>query len=345
MPAVNNVLVVGAGAAGSAAAIHLASAGVAVDLIEIKPDVSGPRIRHHRCRATRFASCARSACGTGPGRGLLFRRPRAPRSRPDRHACSPSSPAAQTGGPTSPPRWACRGPELAGSSSTAPRRAASWSDTRPRPPTCRRTTPASTSPSRDATDRPVRPPPSGRTASVRGPAGLSASTSVRSPSAWGSGARSAAPADVIRTDLVPRWPRLHRRLLPDRGELALRLSSSRTPMTAPTLSPEEQLATLKELSRRVPRPVGRHPRDAGPTRVGSTTRGSRPTSWTRRGTAARAVLIGDAVHTCPPTIAHGVGQALEDAAVLAELLLARSYPWTSSSGTTSTPAGTSAPRP
>ncbi len=40
MPAVNNVLVVGSGLAGAATAIHLAKAGVAVDLIEIKPDVA-----------------------------------------------------------------------------------------------------------------------------------------------------------------------------------------------------------------------------------------------------------------------------------------------------------------
>src|SRR3954449_742967 len=40
MPAVNNVLVVGAGLAGTATAIHLASRGVAVDLVEIKPEVA-----------------------------------------------------------------------------------------------------------------------------------------------------------------------------------------------------------------------------------------------------------------------------------------------------------------
>src|SRR3954466_8323670 len=40
MPAVNNVLVVGGGLAGAATAIHLAARGVAVDLVEIKPDVS-----------------------------------------------------------------------------------------------------------------------------------------------------------------------------------------------------------------------------------------------------------------------------------------------------------------
>jgi 2-polyprenyl-6-methoxyphenol hydroxylase-like FAD-dependent oxidoreductase len=38
--------------------------------------------------------------------------------------------------------------------------------------------------------------------------------------------------------------------------------------------------------------------------------------WNR----GRVVLIGDAAHSCPPTLAQGAAQALEDAAVLAELL-------------------------
>ena len=40
--------------------------------------------------------------------------------------------------------------------------------------------------------------------------------------------------------------------------------------------------------------------------------------WNR----GRVVLIGDAAHACPPTFAQGAAQCLEDAAVLAELLLA-----------------------
>src|SRR3954465_5689221 len=40
MPAVNSVLVVGSGLAGTATAIHLAARGVAVDLVEIKPEVA-----------------------------------------------------------------------------------------------------------------------------------------------------------------------------------------------------------------------------------------------------------------------------------------------------------------
>lgn len=35
----------------------------------------------------------------------------------------------------------------------------------------------------------------------------------------------------------------------------------------------------------------------------------------------RIVLVGDAAHTCPPTLAQGAAMALEDAAVLTELLL------------------------
>lgn len=41
--------------------------------------------------------------------------------------------------------------------------------------------------------------------------------------------------------------------------------------------------------------------------------------WNR----GRAVIIGDAAHSCPPTIAQGAAMAVEDAAVLAELLASR----------------------
>lgn len=44
-----------------------------------------------------------------------------------------------------------------------------------------------------------------------------------------------------------------------------------------------------------------------------------PAPWNR----GRAVIIGDAAHSCPPTIAQGAAQALEDAYVLTELLIER----------------------
>ncbi|RKT31658.1 2-polyprenyl-6-methoxyphenol hydroxylase-like FAD-dependent oxidoreductase [Microbacterium sp. AG1240] len=44
-----------------------------------------------------------------------------------------------------------------------------------------------------------------------------------------------------------------------------------------------------------------------------------PGRWNR----GRVVIIGDAAHSCPPTIAQGAAQGLEDAFVLTELLTAR----------------------
>ncbi|WP_405474482.1 FAD-dependent monooxygenase [Paenarthrobacter ilicis] len=43
--------------------------------------------------------------------------------------------------------------------------------------------------------------------------------------------------------------------------------------------------------------------------------------WNR----GRSVIIGDAAHSCPPTVAQGAAMALEDAAVLAELLIAADH--------------------
>lgn len=43
--------------------------------------------------------------------------------------------------------------------------------------------------------------------------------------------------------------------------------------------------------------------------------------WNR----GRIVIIGDAAHSCPPTVAQGAAMALEDAAVLAELLIAADH--------------------
>ncbi|MGY4857326.1 FAD-dependent monooxygenase [Cryobacterium sp. AP23] len=44
-----------------------------------------------------------------------------------------------------------------------------------------------------------------------------------------------------------------------------------------------------------------------------------PAPWNR----GRVVVIGDAAHSCPPTIAQGAAQALEDAFVLTELIIER----------------------
>ena len=63
--------------------------------------------------------------------------------------------------------------------------------------------------------------------------------------------------------------------------------------------------------------------------------------WNR----GRAVVIGDAAHCCPPTLAQGAAQALEDAAVLAELLLAADDLGQAAVGQPSPPAALTASRP
>ena len=77
--------------------------------------------------------------------------------------------------------------------------------------------------------------------------------------------------------------------------------------------------------RGLPRPVGRDPRAADRPRARQLHLVREPRRSTAPWNRGRVVLIGDAAHTCPPTLAQGAAQALEDAAVLAELLLTHDH--------------------
>ena len=94
-------LVVGAGFAGTAAAIFLAEGGVAVDLVEIKPDVaalgSGITLQGNALRELR---CPRRV-GPGAGGRLRLRRHRPPRARPAGTVVA-EIPDVKTGGPDLP---------------------------------------------------------------------------------------------------------------------------------------------------------------------------------------------------------------------------------------------------
>jgi 2-polyprenyl-6-methoxyphenol hydroxylase-like FAD-dependent oxidoreductase len=90
-----------------------------------------------------------------------------------------------------------------------------------------------------------------------------------------------------------------------------------------TQSAAERLATVRELASHYHGPWDAiRARLTDPGQVNYTLFESHllPPPWNR----GRVALIGDAVHACPPTLAQGAAQALEDAAVLAELLLTRS---------------------
>jgi 2-polyprenyl-6-methoxyphenol hydroxylase-like FAD-dependent oxidoreductase len=87
------------------------------------------------------------------------------------------------------------------------------------------------------------------------------------------------------------------------------------------LTPDERLATMRELAGHYGGPWTEiRERMTDPSRVNYTwfTHHVVDAPWYR----GRVVLAGDAAHSCPPTLAQGAAQALEDAAVLVEELLA-----------------------
>ena len=101
------------------------------------------------------------------------------------------------------------------------------------------------------------------------------------------------------------------------------MRSVRTPpwLMNATCAPAERLATMRDLASAYHGPwddVQATLTDA--SRISYTLFETHvlPAPWHR----GRVVLIGDAAHSCPPTLAQGGAQALEDAAVLTELLLA-----------------------
>lgn len=88
------------------------------------------------------------------------------------------------------------------------------------------------------------------------------------------------------------------------------------------LSPDERLATMRALAENYGGPwqdIREHLTDASRVHYTWFEQHLLDGPWHR----GRVVLIGDAVHCCPPTLAQGAAQALEDALVLSELLTTR----------------------
>ncbi len=129
------------------------------------------------------------------------------------------------------------------------------------------------------------------------------------------------PATVTRTDLYYGGPAYIAGYCPT-GEDSLYAYIVEDARDHTALTPQQQLATMLELA------AAYHgPWDdiravlTDPSSVNYTWFETHmlPPPWNR----GRVALIGDAAHACPPTLAQGGAQALEDAAVLAELLLQR----------------------
>lgn len=328
MPAVNNVLVVGAGLAGAATAIHLAAAGVAVELVEITPDVaalgSGITLQGNALRELRSLGVWEQVQAAGYAFDTTGIR------APDPAGSVVAEVAdARTGGPDLPAAMGMPRPELARILMD-------------------RATDVGVKVRLGTTHNELRQDDDGVDVAFADGAGALATVGrhgrydlvvgadgIRSwtrralgidleTTSVGMGiwrAFGPRPAGVTRTDLYYGGPSYIAGYCPT-GEDSLYAYIVEDAQDRSALSPDEQLATMKQLSQAYHGPWDEIRETlTDPSRVNYTWFQTHvlDVPWNR----GRVVLIGDAAHTCPPTIAQGGAMALEDAVVLAELLVER----------------------
>jgi 2-polyprenyl-6-methoxyphenol hydroxylase-like FAD-dependent oxidoreductase len=320
MPAVNNVLVVGAGLAGAGAAIHLASAGVAVDLIEIKPEVaalgSGITLQGNALRELKSLGVWDQVQAAGYAFDTTGIR------APDPNGTVVAEIAdAKTGGPDLPAVMGMPRPELA--------RILADRATEVGVKVRLGTTFTELSQDEAGVDVTFSDGSTGRYDLVVGADGIRSWTrrslginlETRSVGMGIWRAFGPRPASVTRTDLYYGGPSYIAGYCPT-GEDTLYAYIVEDAQDRSALSPDEQLATMKQLSQAYHGPWDEIRETlTDPSRVNYTWFETHvlDVPWHR----GRVVLIGDAAHTCPPTIAQGGAMALEDAVVLAELLTQR----------------------
>ncbi|SES69558.1 FAD-dependent oxidoreductase [Geodermatophilus poikilotrophus] len=320
MPAVNNVLVVGSGLAGAATAIHLAKAGVAVDLIEIKPDVaalgSGITLQGNALRELRSLGVWEQVEAAGYAFDTTGIR------APDPNGTVVAEVSdARTGGPDLPAVMGMPRPELA--RILADRATEVGVEVRSG------TTFTELAQDDDGVDVTFSDHSTGRYDVVVGADGLRSWTrralginlETRSVGMGIWRAFGPRPASVTRTDLYYGGPSYIAGYCPT-GEDSLYAYIVEDAQDRSAMTPDEQLATMKQLSQAYHGPWDEIRETlTDPSRVNYTWFETHVLDepWNR----GRVVLIGDAAHTCPPTIAQGGAMALEDAVVLAELLVER----------------------
>jgi len=318
VPAVNSVLVVGAGLAGCATAISLAEHGVAVDLVEIKPDIavigSGITLQGNALRELRRLGVWEEVQQNGFGFDSLGLRAPDPAG-----TLLVEIPDVRTGGPDLPATLGMPRPALA--AILHERATVAGAKIR------FGTTCTGLQQDPDGVDVTFADGSIGRYDLVVGADGIRSWTRrmlgiALETHAVGMGiwrAFTPRPASVTRTDLYYGGPSYIAGYCPT-GENSLYAYIVEAAQDRSMLKPEQQLATMRELSQ-----AYHGPWDdiritlVDPARVNYTWFETHllPPPWNRD----RVVLIGDAAHSCPPTLAQGGAQALEDAAVLTELLL------------------------
>ncbi|MCZ2828829.1 FAD-dependent oxidoreductase [Modestobacter sp. VKM Ac-2986] len=320
MPAVDTVLVVGSGLAGTATAVHLALRGVAVDLIEIKPAVgalgSGITLQGNALRELRTLGVWDQVRAAGYPFDVTGIR------APDPFGTIVAEvPDAKTGGPDLPAALGMPRPELA--RILVDRAVEVGVKVR------FGTTFTELTQDDDGVDVTFSDGSTGRYDLVVAADGLRSYTrraigvqlETRSMGMGIWRAFGPRPASVTRTDLFYGGPSFIAGYCPT-GEDSLYAYIVEPAVDRSGMSPDEQLATMKELSQAYHGPwdeVRESLTDASQVNYTWFETHLLEEPWNR----GRVVLIGDAAHTCPPTIAQGGAMALEDAAVLGGLLTER----------------------
>ena len=317
MPNVPNVLVVGGGAAGCAAAILFARDGAAVDLIEIKPDLSalgsGITVQGNALRVLRQLGVWDEVAATGYAFNTVGLR------APD-GALLVEMEDVRTGGPDLPATVGMYRPTLARILADAA--AAAGAKLR------YATTVRSFSQDADGVDVTFSDGTVSRydlvigadgvRSRVRSLLGIELETRPTGMGIWR--VFTSRPASVTRTDLYYRGACYIAGYCPT-GDESLYAYLVEDAQDRAGLAPAERLAVMRELASHYHGPWDDiRDRMTDPGTINYTRFESHllQPPWNR----GRVVLIGDAAHTCPPTIAQGAAMALEDAAALADVLLA-----------------------
>ena len=317
MPSVRNVLIVGGGAAGCAAAILFARDGAAVDLIEIKPDLSalgsGITVQGNALRVLRQLGVWDEVAAAGYAFSTLGLR------APDGTLLVEME-DAPTGGPDLPATVGMYRPALARILTDA----AAAAGTKLR----YATTVQSLTQDSEGVDVTFSDGTSSQYDLVIGADGVR--SEVRSlleieletkPTGMGIWrVFTSRPASVTRTDLYYHGACYIAGYCPTADDslyaYLVEDAQDRTGLTS-----VEKLEVMRELASHYHGPwddIRAVMTDSDRTNYTWFESHLLPPPWNR----GRVVLIGDAVHTCPPTIAQGAAMALEDAAVLADVLLA-----------------------
>lgn len=319
MPAVRSVLVAGGGAAGAATAIFLARGGVSVELIEVSPEPaalgSGITLQGNALRVFQQLGVLDQISAAGyPYDGIGLRAPNADGT------LLAEIPDAKTGGPDLPAVIGMLRPDMA--RILIDRATESGVKTR------FGTTCTGLTQDGGGVDVTFAGGATGRYDLVVGADGIRSWTrrmlgiqlETRSTGMGIWRFYGPRPASITRTDLYYGGPAYIAGYCPT-GENSMYAYLVEAAQDRSAMSPAEQLEAVRELAAHYHGPWDEIRAGlADATKVNYTWFETHvlDAPWNR----GRVVLIGDAAHVCPPTLAQGAALALEDAAVLAELLLA-----------------------